>query len=451
MNKPSPNAVVLGDFIAANAQRTLPEPVLNTARLCFSDWLSVAIGAGEEAAGRIVRKQVAAMHSRGDSSVLYGGTAAPALAALANGTLAHCLDFDDTYIGANTHTSAPVWAATLALGEAIDADEAAMLAAFVTGFEVAAQVGRGVGQAVTARGLHATGVFGRIGAAAAAAALLGLDAQRAAHALAAAATQSSGLTASFGSMAKPFHAGKAAMDGVLSAQLAADGFEAAPGVLEAGGGLDRAIIQDGSLQLAASSFSQWEILNNSFKPYAACHLTHPTIDAARALSLSSERPIDPTQIHAARVRVSELAQQITGMTQGPPATPLAAKFDLRYCTALGLHGHSVSATDFPTPWTVDAKIAATAAIVESTADASVDFAAARLELEMKDGRIEIIDIEVAKGHPGNPIDWHDMRVKFDGLVEGRIGAHADRLFGVLSNFGAPGGLHQIKDVVSTLA
>lgn len=451
MTEQTSNAEKLGAYIADTPNRTLPDDVLNAARLCLSDWLSVAIGARDEPAGTVVRKQVAAMRSAGNSSVLFGGTAAPAMAALANGTLAHCLDFDDTHVDANTHTSAPVWAATLAVGEEIGADEMTLLRAFVTGFEVATQVGRGLGPSVTARGMHATGVFGRIGAAAAAAALLGLNAQRSAHALAAAATQSSGLTASFGSMAKPYHAGKAAMDGVLSAQLAAEGFEAVPGVLEPGGGLDRAIIQDGSLQLAAADFSQWGILRNSFKPYAACHLTHPTIDAARALRASNDKRIDPAHIRAARAQVCELAQQVTGLTAGQPATPLAAKFDLRYCTALALHGHDLSAGDFDPHWSLEPRIAATAASVDTIANPDIGYTAARLEVEMDDGRIETMEIEVAKGHPGNPIDWNDMRLKFDGLVDGRIGDQADPLFTALRDFGDAGSLRQVKDVVRTLA
>ena len=84
-----------------------------------------------------------------------GAPPAAPFAALANGTLAHCLDFDDTYIGAVTHTSAPVWAATLALGEELGADEGAMLRAFVAGFETASRLGRGLGEAVTAHGFTA--------------------------------------------------------------------------------------------------------------------------------------------------------------------------------------------------------------------------------------------------------------------------------------------------------
>src|SRR5690606_28478015 len=142
--------------------------------------------------------------------------------------------------------------------EELGASEQQMLAAFVCGFETAARAGYGLGELVTARGWHGTGVFGRIGAAAAASVLLELDEEAALHALGAAATQASGLAASFGTMAKPFHAGKAAMDGVIAAQLAARGFRAATSLLDVGAGLDSALIQDRSATMRPADFSGWE-------------------------------------------------------------------------------------------------------------------------------------------------------------------------------------------------
>src|SRR5258707_10306834 len=160
---PVTNGPAIAAYIAGAPQRVLPPEVADMARLCLADWLGVAIGAGDEPAGRIVREVAASWRSEGKARVLFGGTAAAPFAALAHGTLAHCLDFDDTYLRAITHTSAPVWAATLALGEEIGADEAAMLSAFVAGFETAARIGSGLGEAGTPRGWHGTGVFGPLG------------------------------------------------------------------------------------------------------------------------------------------------------------------------------------------------------------------------------------------------------------------------------------------------
>ena len=439
------HAQVLSAFIAGSQSHSAPAEVIDAARLCLADWLAVAVGARDEEAGRVVRATVAGWNSHGRSTVLFGRPAAAPMAALANGTLAHCLDFDDTYVPGITHTSAPVWAAVLAAGQAHDADARMMLEAFVTGFEVSARAGFGLGQGLTSRGLHSTGVFGRIGAAAATAKLLGLDAGRAAHALATAATQASGLAGSFGTMAKPFHAGKAAMDGVLSAELAASGFVGAPSLLEPGG-LDRALIQDGSLAFKTPEFNGWEILNNSFKPYAACHLVHPAVDAALASGIA------PARIKRVRARVSPLAMQMTGNVDGRPQTPLAAKFDIRYCIALALHGRPVSAADFREPWVADAGVVETARRIEPFADASTGFATARLEIEHDAGEQKSILVPHAKGDPANPVRWDDMWSKFDGLVAPVLGAETRALFEQAQNFGkdASRGGTTLSDLSRTL-
>src|SRR5204863_2744421 len=106
------NGVAIAAYIAETLRRVFPREVSVMARLCLADWLGVAIGAADEPAGHIVREVAASWRSEGHSTILFGGTAAAPFAALANGTLAHCLDFDDTYVKAITHTSAPVWAAT---------------------------------------------------------------------------------------------------------------------------------------------------------------------------------------------------------------------------------------------------------------------------------------------------------------------------------------------------
>src|SRR3954471_24906835 len=102
------NGATVAAYIAAAGERALPPEIADRARLCLADWLGVAIGAGDEAAGRIVREVAGNWGTNGHSTVLFGRPAAAPLAALANGTLAHCLDFDDTYVRAVTHTSAPV-------------------------------------------------------------------------------------------------------------------------------------------------------------------------------------------------------------------------------------------------------------------------------------------------------------------------------------------------------
>jgi 2-methylcitrate dehydratase PrpD len=259
------------------------------------------------------------------------------------------------------------------------------------------------------------------------------------------------LTASFGTMAKPFHAGRAAMDGIVAAQLAARGFAAATGLFEPGGGLDTALVQDRSVSIAPlefpGDFTGWRILENSFKPYAACHLTHPAVDAARALAPSAN---EQGAIASVRAEIGALAEQITGGKSGAPASPLEGKFDLKYCVALGLHGHALSAADFREPWRPDSAVCATAGKIESVVSPDMGFASARLAIEFADGRREAAHVPVAKGHPGNPMNWDDMHGKFEALVAPRLGARSEPLFGLLREFGRGDVLAEIRAMLARL-
>jgi 2-methylcitrate dehydratase PrpD len=415
----------------AGLEGTLPPPVDEACRLALVDWLGVTLGGLDEPAARIARAQAAHLFGPGPCAVLGSGYASPAAAALANGTAAHCLDFDDTHVGAVTHVGAPLWAALLAclqsrLSRGNCIDERALLRAFAAGYQVAARAGTGLGEQATARGWHGTGVFGRIGAAAGCAALAGLDAEGCSHALGLAATQAAGLVASFGTMAKPLHAGKAAADGLLAATLAEGGFRGAANLLGPEGALARALVQQVAVpaDLARPVDDGWEVLANSVKPYAACHLTHPAVDAARLL-----RPqLGDAQVGAVVCSVGALAVQVTGSRDRVPTCALEAKFDLPWCVALALRGHAVSADDFREPWSAPPDVAALARRVRLLEDDGSGFASASVEVQTEDGRTLSLRVDPALGHPGNPIGWEALRRKYLALAAPVLGRAAESLF-----------------------
>src|SRR5205085_10366837 len=135
-------------------------------------------------------------------------------AALANGYLGHLEDYDDTHIPVdyrdNIHPSSPIFPAPLATAENLRAGGRELLAAGVIGIEVALRVGMCISADLheSARAFHITATCGILGAAAASGRLLGLNPEQMSYALGIAATQASGLTDVFGSMSKPFHAGR---------------------------------------------------------------------------------------------------------------------------------------------------------------------------------------------------------------------------------------------------
>jgi 2-methylcitrate dehydratase PrpD len=438
MTKRTPNAAAVAEFVVGLRQRSLPPEVEAAARMCLVDWLGVAIAARDEGAARAVRTVVAGWGS-GGAHVLFAPAASATGAALANGTMAHCLDFDDTHVGSLAHLSGPSWAAAFALGTARASAPDAMIRAFLAGFETGGRIGNGgVGDALNERGLHSTGFVGCLAAAATSAASLALDEDGVARALGAAATQAAGLTASFGTMAKPFHAGKAAFNGVLSAELAAAGFVPAPDLLEPTGGLATALIQDGRTRLPPLDFGgAWEVMRNTFKPYASCLLTHPVIDAARELA----RDLQGSQVERVRVGVHPMAVQLAG--KPVPTTPLEGKFSIAFCAALGLSGRSAAYGDFVPARLSDPALRELLSRVELVTVADMPKTAAWMEVSTFDGTLRRADVPLARGNPGRALTWDDIQAKFIGLIEPVLGRDAKRLFEAARRFETGGDLDTV--------
>jgi 2-methylcitrate dehydratase PrpD len=408
--------------------RTLPGEVLEAARFCIADWYGVALGAlGLQPVGAIART-VRGWGTRGECPVLAGGTAAAPAAALVNGTMAHCLDFDDTHVGSISHLSGPTWAAAFAAAMDAGVDPQRAVRGFIAGFEVGARVGGGgFGVATNERHTHATGVFGCLAAAAAAASVYGLGREQTQAALAIAATQVGGLTGSFGTPAKPFHAGKAAFNGLLAAQMAREGYTGAADMLEPGGGLDRALVQDKRTTVPELDFDEgWEITRNTFKPYASCLLTHPVIDAGKVLGPQ----VDMAAVETIRVIVHPLAIQLAG--KQAPSTAYEGKFSLAYTTALSLLGRNATQGDFTDAGVNDARMQALVRKVQLVPTPEMALTAATLELQLRDGTKRQAHTPLALGNPGRPMGWDDMRGKFVSLTQPALGeASAGWLFSQL--------------------
>ena len=444
MNATMSNVDALTQFVVGAPTVNMPDDVLEAAWMCFVDWCGVALGARNEPANLTTRRVIENWKTRGGARILLGGTVAPGAAALINGTMAHCLDYDDTHVGSLAHLSGPIWATVGALGTHGDADEQLMLQAFVTGFEAGAWLGGGgMGEALNRRGWHSTGGFGCLGAVSAASVMRGLDERQTRNALSAAATQTGGVTGSFGTMSKPFHAGKAAFNAVLAAELAAQGFEAKVDLLEPGGELARTLVQDASITFSSvDTFAGWEILNNTFKPYASCLLTHPVIDAARRMSSR----IELESVERVTVKVNSACAQLAGKPN--PSTPLEGKFSTAFCAAVGLMGCSAQEDDFK-----DARLNETVTrnLVQKTTlnvDDTLDLRAAVLTVETSLGEELQEDTTLALGNPGNSMSWKDMQAKFDALVRPALGLRTDELYTCLRHFGAAGSLGQFDALVA---
>src|SRR5262249_42062468 len=194
--------------------------------------------------------------------------------------------------------------AILAEGEALAAPGSAMIAAYVAGYEIWAEISRRDAGHHHRKGWHPTGIFGPIAAAAACARLRNLDAEKATMAVALAASQAGGLTANFGTMTKPFHAGRAAYAGVVSARLAELGFTASADAIEHPQGFLSAASPEGDADrdTAPALGRDWHIVKNrlSIKKSPACYAVHRSLDGL--LDMLAERPLKADEI--ARITAS---------------------------------------------------------------------------------------------------------------------------------------------------
>jgi 2-methylcitrate dehydratase PrpD len=201
----------------------------------------------------------------------------------------------------------------------------------VAGFEAECRIGSSVFPIHYQQGYHATSTLGRFGAAVACAKLLGLDTKRMNYSIGLAGTQSAGLKQVFGTMAKPFHAGKAAMDGLLSALLAEKEFTCSDDILAGEMGFCKVLSAEATPEVITDNFGKdYAIRNVTFKRHASCFETHPTIDAV----LDLRDDVDIENVSEIDVQTTPVAVEIAG--KPAPKTGLEGKFSVAYCAALAL-------------------------------------------------------------------------------------------------------------------
>jgi len=227
------------------------------------------------------------------------------------------------------------------------------------------------------------------------------------------------------------------------AELAAAGFEAADTLLEPEGGFGDAFIQDRATVVKDLEFSgPLEITRNTLKPYASCLLTHPVIDAMRSVSeAAAGRPIAGIE-----VEVNPSCIKLAGKSN--PRTGLEGKFSTAYCAALGLHGYPVTDRDFTPERVGDKTLRDTLSRVTLTPAPDRHMTSARVRLTFADGASLDAETALARGNPGNPMDWDDMRAKFMPLVTPTLGERGTALYDALRNFGDGDAMDEIRDIVT---
>jgi 2-methylcitrate dehydratase PrpD len=414
-------------FVVATRGQDIPADVAHLGKRSVLDGIGLALAGAASQTGNITRRYLAALDvaAAGGSTVIGSQLRLPArFAAFANGISVHADDYDDTQLavakdrvyGLLTHPTAPALPPVLALAERDRRSGSDLMIAYQVGVEVECKIAEAIMPRHYQHGFHSTATCGAIGAAAGAAKLLGLDREVTRRALSLGATQAAGLRENFGTMTKPFHAGRAAESGVVAAELAALGFTASPNGLEADRGFFRAAGGGYSADMIDGRLGNpWTFAypGVSIKPHPSGSLTHPGMSVM--LDLIHRYDLRPDRVR--RVTVGTNHNMPNALIHHRPRNELQAKFSMEFCLAILLIERKAGLEQFTDEVVNRPDVQALLARVDFGVNAEAEAAGfdkmtTIVEVELDDGSVVKGVADFGKGSPANPMSDDELAEKF---------------------------------------
>ena len=419
----------VADFIVNTRYADIPQDVLELARKSILDGLGLALCGSAAKSGEIVRTYLQStglvMSAPNAATVIGSRLKAPVrFAAFANAVGIHADDYDDTQLavaedrvyGLLTHPTAPALPAVLAIAETKRFSGKDLMLAYNVGVEVECKIAEAINPRHYDEGFHSTGTCGVFGSAAAAAKLQDYDRARVITTLGIGASEAAGLRENFGTMTKPFHAGRASESGVVAAEFAGLGWTAAEGILEAprgffkaaGGGFD-------STAILGKLGKPWTFASPgiSIKPFPSGSLSHPGM--TEMLRLIQANRITPDQVE--HVKVGTNRNVPNALIYHQPKTSLEGKFCMEFCMAVLLLYGKGGLTEFTDEVVNRPAVKAMIRKIEFGIDPVAEAAGYNkmttiITIKLKDGRTVSGRADFAKGSPQIPISLDEVAAKF---------------------------------------
>ena len=262
----------LAEFIHDTDFNDIPRDIVEKSKYSCLDWLGGALGGLEEDASRLIIEYVREFGGKEQASVIGTDIKTDVShAALANGVISHALDFDDYHAKTVIHATAACLPAILAVAESKKSSGRDILTALILSIDITIRLGLGLTSSHYERGWHSTATTGRFGATAGVSKLLNLNKDKIINAFGICGTQAAGLRQVFGTMTKPFNAGKSSMDGVMSAYLAEKGFNSSKEIIEGKLGYFDVLTDNPDEDVVLDRLgSKYYLSDLSFKPYPTC-------------------------------------------------------------------------------------------------------------------------------------------------------------------------------------
>ncbi|MBR0953582.1 MmgE/PrpD family protein [Bradyrhizobium canariense] len=441
-------------ILAGLSYDDLRDDVVRTTKLFTLDTLGVIAGAAKAPGMAELVSALTAWESSGKATLLLNSsTVNPVTAALANGAAAHSLDFDDQHDPARVHVFCVVLPAVLAAIEAQDEPTTGrqFITAVTLGVELFCRLGLACYNSL-GKGWHPTTALGSIAAAAAAAKVFGLDAERTLHAMGLAFVQLSGTTQFIadGALAKRIGPGFASRSGLLAAHLAANGITGPWRFLEGEAGLFQ-LYERGEVRseiLTNGLGTDWRMRDLSMKPYPCCRCVHTTIQLALDVRAQG---INGDDITSGTIELSEVNTKIVGANfdRGHPNPVVHAQFNAAYAFAAALTDGKVEIATFA-PNRIRAADVAFATLVQTVAAADIEstaIAPARVRLHLRDGRIIAEERRAMKGSPDEPMSEAEVFAKFRSCVQWGFDADDSRIAALQQALMQLDGLGDAREIV----
>lgn len=406
----------------------IPLPVIQRTKQLFLDFLGVALGGYQVADSTkptIDAVRELANGSPGTSTIIGEEDLFPAhYAALANGTLAHSMDFDDTHRAAIMHPGAPLFATLLALAEERRSSGRELLVAAVAGYDIGNKLGKAHGPKVHHKGFHPTATTGIFACTSAGGRLLGLSYSQMLSALGLNNSQIAG-TQQFledGSWNKRVHTGLAAHNSILSLVMARNGVIGAREPIEGRFGyfaLYTSEPSDPSSSLEGLG-SEFEVMNTAIKPYPCCRYSHATIDAV--IDLVTENNLTSNDITSIEIEMGKTGYNLVAHpveSKRQPSSVVDGQFSIYFAAA-------TAATHGCYSWDSYRFLRAPELqnlMHRTTVNEVGNFLSmeSRVTLTTSDGRQLAREVLLPKGEPENPLTWNQIQAKFTEWAEGVLG------------------------------
>ncbi|MCO6415105.1 MmgE/PrpD family protein [Siccirubricoccus sp. KC 17139] len=423
--QPGPALPSMAEFAAGARWETLPEAVQRESVRAWLNFVACATGGASTAIMHAAMRGVLAMAPQGPVPV-FGRPERVSLAdaALLNSMSTSAHTFDDTHLATITHPTGPVAAALAATAHALAAkgrpvSGPELLTALMVGMELECRISCAIAAGKANQGWYMTGLSGGIGAAAAVGRLLHLRPAQLAHAIGLAAAQACGTRSVHGSMAITFVPGVAARDGLVAAHMAQADFSCGPGAIDGRNGLLQVLTGAHDAAPVLDKLRQdFEVLNNTYKPYPCGIVIHPAIDAC--LALVQEDKVSAEAIERIELRVHPDALNLCWRKL--PETELEAQVSLYHWVAAALLRGAAGVAEGEQACVADPAVRSLQERAEARPDAALRDNQAVVTLRLQDGRVVERFTENAIGSVTKPMTDAQLEAKFRGLARRSLGA-----------------------------